>query len=85
MKKKNMIIIGIITLILAVAIGYAIFSDTLTINGSATAKGNFELSYFCEKDLSGLASLGEGECSVDGSTVTTTSTFSKPRDGWYTL
>ena len=81
MKKKNMIIIGIITLILVVAVGYALFSDTLTITGSATAKGNFELTYFCEKDLSGLASSGEGECSVNGSTVTTTSTFSKPRDG----
>ena len=48
MKKKNMIIIGVIALILAVSVGYALFSDTLTINGTATAKGDFNLSYACE-------------------------------------
>ena len=48
MKKKNMVIIGVIALILAVSVGYALFSDTLTINGTATAKGDFNLSYACE-------------------------------------
>ena len=81
MKKKNMIIIGVIALILVVTVGYALFSDTLNITGSATANGDFELTYFCEKDSSGVSSSGEGECSVDGSTVTTTSTFSKPNEG----
>ena len=47
MKKKNMIIIGVISLILVVAVGYAIFSDTLTINGSATAKGDFSITTTC--------------------------------------
>ena len=44
MKKKNMIIIGVIALILAVSVGYALFSDTLTINGTATAQGDFSFS-----------------------------------------
>ena len=47
MKKKNMIIIGVIALILVVAVGYALFSDTLTINGSATAKGDFSITTTC--------------------------------------
>ena len=90
MKKKNMIIIGVIALILVVAVGYAIFSDTLTINGSATAKGDFNLSYACEfvdediefPDDTGLvASTGTGSCSVENNVVTTTSEFYKPTDG----
>lgn len=51
MKKKNMIIIGVIALILAVSVGYALFSDTLTINGSATAKGDFSISAACTPGL----------------------------------
>lgn len=47
MKKKNMIIIEVIALILVVAVGYALFSDTLNINGSATAKGDFSISATC--------------------------------------
>ena len=92
MKKKNMIIIGVIALILVVAVGYALFSDTLTINGTATAKGDFNLSYACEfvdediefPDDTGLvASTGTGSCSVENNVVTTTSEFYKPTD--YTI
>ena len=51
MKKKNVIIIGIIALILAVSVGYALFSDTLNINGTATAKGDFSMSATCTPGL----------------------------------
>ena len=51
MKKKNMIIIGVIALILAVSVGYALFSNTLTINGSATAKGDFNMTMTCQPGL----------------------------------
>ena len=77
MNKKKGIIIGVVLFILAVAVGYALFSDTLTINGTATAKGEFELTYLCEKAEEGESTA---ECSVSGNTVTTTSTFSKPND-----
>ena len=89
MKKKNMIIIGVIALILVVAVGYALFSDTLTINGTATAKGDFNLSYACEfvdEDISWgegqetSASTGTGSCQVEGNEITTTSKLSKPTD-----
>ena len=89
MKKKNMIIIGVIALILAVSVGYALFSDTLTINGTATAKGDFNLSYACEfvdEDISWgegqktSASTGTGSCQVEGNEITTTSKLSKPTD-----
>ena len=79
MKKKNMIIIGVIALILVVAVGYAIFSDTLTINGSATAQGDFSLSYSCEIDESS-ANKESAKCKVDGSNIEMKSSFLKPNE-----
>ena len=52
MSKKRNIIIGVITLLLVVSIGYAIFSDTLTINGTATAQGDFSFSITTQKEVS---------------------------------
>ena len=45
MKKQNIIIIGVVAFVLAVAVGYAIFSETLTISGTATAEGNFDVQF----------------------------------------
>ncbi len=78
MNKKKGIIIGVVAFFLAIAVGYALFSDTLTINGTATAKGEFELTYLCEVDESN--SNGQGDCDASGNIVTTTSTFSKPNE-----
>ena len=73
MKKKNMIIIGV------VAVGFAIFSDTLTINGTATAKGDFNLGYECQVDDS-TSNKELAKCEVRGSDITMESTLSKPTD-----
>ena len=82
MKKKNMIIIGVIALILVVAVGYALFSDTLTINGSATAKGDFNMTMTCQPGLDTSIASAEDlimnedngyendQCSVDNKTMT---------------
>ena len=80
MKKKNMIIIGVIALILVVAVGYAIFSDTLNINGSATAKGDFSLSYACDIDESS-DNKESAKCEPVGNKVTMESTLLKPNEG----
>ncbi len=45
MKKQNIAIIGVIAFVLAVAVGYALFSQTLTINGTATANGSFDVQF----------------------------------------
>ena len=45
MKKQNIAIISVVALILAVAVGYALFSEKLTINGTATAKGDFDVEF----------------------------------------
>lgn len=45
MKKQNIAIIGVIAFVLAIAVGYALFSETLTVNGTATAKGDFDVEF----------------------------------------
>ena len=42
-SKKNYFIVMLIVLLLALAVGYAAFSDTLTISGTANASGTFDL------------------------------------------
>ncbi len=76
-SKKNKIIIGVIALILCVAVGYAIFSETLKVEGTATASGSFDITMTCENTQFIGAT---GNCQVNDNTVTTTSEFSKPTD-----
>lgn len=45
MKKQNILIIGAIAIVLALAVGYALFSDTLTIGGTAKASGDFDVEF----------------------------------------
>ena len=42
-KKRNYVIVVLVVLLLALAVGYAAFSDTLTISGTANAKGTFDM------------------------------------------
>ena len=44
-KSKNIIIVSLLILLLALAVGYAAFSDILTISGTANAKGTFNLEF----------------------------------------
>ena len=45
MSKKSLVLVLFLVLILALAIGYAAFSDTLTILGTANANGKFDLEF----------------------------------------
>ena len=57
LSKNNKILIGCLALLLVMSVGYALFSDTITINGSATAKGEFKLTTTCmlapQEDIGG--------------------------------
>ena len=44
-NKKKIVVVMIIILLLALAIGYAAFSDVLSISGTANAKGTFDLEF----------------------------------------
>ena len=45
MNKQNKIIVGVVALILALTVGYAIFSQSLNINGTAKAQGNLDIVF----------------------------------------
>lgn len=44
-KKRNYVVIALVVLLLALAIGYAAFSDTLNVSGTANAKGTFDMEF----------------------------------------
>ena len=52
-SKKGFLVVLFIVLILALAIGYAAFTDTLTISGTANANGKLDLEF---TEASGLVS-----------------------------
>lgn len=94
MNKKNGIIIGILTLSVMMMVGYAIFSETITINGTATAKGDFSITATCTPGITNDQFLSEGNifgyapkndnnykndsCSVTGNKVTYSAELSQP-------
>ena len=43
--KRNYLIVALIIILLSLTIGYAAFSDTLTISGTANAKGTFDMIF----------------------------------------
>lgn len=69
MKKQSIAIVGVIALILAVAVGYALFSETITINGTATAKGDFDVEFTEVGDIVN----SEGYTNVEGNELATIS------------
>ena len=44
-NNKKILILMLILLLLILAVGYAVFSETLTISGTANAKGTFDLEF----------------------------------------
>ena len=51
MKKGNTLVI-ILAFILIVSVGYALFSDNVVINGTASAQGDFKFEATCTTGLS---------------------------------
>ena len=80
MNTRNKILIGCLALLLVLSVGYALFSETITINGTATAKGDFDISYTCEiSDEYTEGGIGDCDTSTSG-IIKTTSTLNKPTD-----
>lgn len=53
MKRQSILIIGVISFFIAMSIGYAIFSENLEVNGTASAQGTFDVEF---------TSIGEPTC-----------------------
>ena len=47
MKKNKKMIVALLAIVLTLSIGYALFSQTINITGSATASGSFEFTPVC--------------------------------------
>ncbi len=99
MKKSNKILVGILAFILTCLIGYALFSETVVVNGTLNASGNFSFKASC---MNGLDSynldfikkasnvLPETEsgyenefCNVSGNTVSFGANFKYPTAAKY--
>ena len=86
LSKNNKILIGCLALLLVMSVGYALFSDTITINGSATAKGDFNLVTTCDMDaealeLAQLRDMGSStnpKISCEGNVVNASATLDYP-------
>ena len=50
MKKRRLLIFSL-SIVLVISVGYALFSDTININGTATAEVNFSFSYSCQTSV----------------------------------
>lgn len=51
-NKQNKIVIIIVALILVMAVGYAIFNQTINITGTAVAEGSFKIDVECNPGIS---------------------------------
>ena len=80
MNRNNKILVGVLALIVAMTIGYALFSDNITITGTAKAKGDFSITATCKTGLDSRLTLSElgldpeggyrnDSCTVSGNTV----------------
>ena len=100
MNRKNKILVGCLALLLALSVGYALFSETITINGTATAKGDFDIKPTCTAGFDSRFSsyydgyeqnLTEGGysddvCEVSSSQVSFRANLNYPGAGrWFTI
>ena len=83
MNRGNKFLLGILAFVVACVVGYALFSESITINGSASAKGDWDIDVSCTKGVSDSLLQGidinrkeakEGgyqndSCTVDGMNV----------------
>ena len=72
-NNKNLIISILIILLLSLGVGYAAFSDTLTISGTANAKGTFDLEFQNAEIVKNIGADTEKTTAVigvDGDTLT---------------
>lgn len=68
MKKQNMVIVGVIALVLALAVGYALFSETLTINGTAKASAEFDVEFNTVQTITKVGYTDMDATDADGAT-----------------
>lgn len=84
-KKRNYLVIALVVILLALAVGYAAFSQNLTITGTATAKGDFDVIFVTPTVTPGTNDathnvVNTAVLSNSNHTLTVTVTLTKPGD-----
>lgn len=75
--KRNNVLIVLVVLLLALAVGYAAFGELLNVNGTATAKGEWEVKFVDPTTIT--AGHGTATKTADD-TVTVAATLGYPGD-----
>ena len=52
MNKSNKILLGVLSFVVVCVVGYALFSENITVTGTATAKGSFDITASCNTGAS---------------------------------
>ena len=89
MNKSNKILLGLFAFVLVCVIGYALFSDNISITGSATASGDWSITASCSDtipaevqedyatdDIQG--GFENDSCTVNGNEITSKATLLYP-------
>lgn len=70
MRKKSLLLMTIISFLLTLAIGYALFSETLTVEGTASAQGALDMRFSNITLVNEVGSTGSlGEITKDGNSI----------------
>ena len=89
MNKGNKLLLGILAFIVVCVVGYALFSETITVTGTATASGDWSITTTCTNGdkynmiLSEFKYMKEGgyvdkQCSISGNKITISSELKYP-------
>lgn len=91
MNRRNKILVGVLAFVVVCVVGYALFSETIIVSGTATASGDFNMTATCYTgiyDKSGLTSADLGfdpeggytndTCKVNGDKVVMNTTLLYP-------
>lgn len=77
-NKRGYLVIALVVLLLALAIGYAAFSSSLTVNGTATGTGTWKVTF----DSVAMSDAKHGTATkTDDNTITVNATLAYPGDG----
>lgn len=52
MNKSNKILLGVLAFVVACVMGYALFSENITVTGTASTSGNWKIATTCETGIS---------------------------------
>ena len=64
MTKNNKILLGILAFIVSITVGYAVFTQTVTVSGTATANGTFQITTSCVTGWSSNYLISSGEANT---------------------